>query len=134
MIKKSLSLAVLIMLLLTFFTTINTVGISYITLNQNNDEIVLTQWTAGYYIQSKKDNESCKLYCHIPVIHDGQSPIIITDVWSEPINKVSNYKIKQNYSGTNALLEISFEELSYDEILNTAEIKPLATVELSDAD
>jgi hypothetical protein len=100
------------------FTTINTVGISYINSNQKNMEIVLTQWTGGYYIQSKKDNESCKLYCHIPIIHNGQSPIIITDVWSEPINKVSKYKIKQNYSGKNALLEISFEGLSYDEFLN----------------
>ena len=52
------------------------------------------------------------------MIHDGQSPIMVNKVWSDPSGKIIGYKIDQNYSSDNALLAIGFENLSYDKEVN----------------
>ena len=115
MVKKILVFFVLLMLFFTLFSTMNSIGISYTNGNANSEEVVLTQWIGSYYVCARNDNEFCQLYCHIPVIHNGQSPVMITDVWSKPSGKVAGFSISQNYTGSNALLAIDFDNLSIDE-------------------
>ncbi len=103
---------------LLLFSTIHTTGVSFQNINTNDDEIVLTQWTGSYFVKSTDDNATCQLMCHIPVIHPGQSPILITRVWSEPAGKVDGFHIAQNYSGSNALLVIDLVELPINQKVN----------------
>jgi hypothetical protein len=90
-------------------------GLPYTNETANNGEVVLTQWIGSYSVRARNNNESCQLYCHIPVVQDGQSPVMVNEVWSEPSGKVAGFTINKNYTGLNALLAIEFDDLSLDE-------------------
>ncbi len=50
-------------------------------------------------------------FIHIPIITDFQCPIVLLDVWTEPIDVIEEYKINsQDFSGDNYVLEIIFSE------------------------
>ncbi|MHA1954081.1 MAG: transglutaminase-like domain-containing protein [Candidatus Heimdallarchaeaceae archaeon] len=58
-----------------------------------------------------------KIYTHIPISYDNQTPIAI-HLTDETGGKISSYKIVDNYPGSNALLEISFENLETTDIIS----------------
>jgi len=105
-------------LIIIIFPLVQSNILTYKIEEDNSAELVLTNWIGCYSVCAKKDGESCKLYCHIPVIHEGQSPIMVNDIWGEPSGKIKEYKINKKYSGDNALLEISFENLNYNQEIN----------------
>lgn len=118
MYKKILTLLIILALFSPIISTMESTKLSYknILIESNNEnELVLTEWIGSYILIPKSYIESCNLYCHIPVIHNGQSPIIIDNVWSEPTGQITGFSISQNYTGSNTLLNISFNSLNPNE-------------------
>ncbi len=58
-----------------------------------------------------------KIYLHIPVSYDNQTPFFI-QVTDETGGKISNFRVVDNYPGTNALLEVSFDDLETTDIIS----------------
>ena len=58
-----------------------------------------------------------KLYLHIPVSYDNQTPFFI-QLTDETGGKIDSFRIMDNYPGSNALLEVSFDNLETTDILS----------------
>lgn len=79
--------------------------------------IYLRNHTGCYDLIAFNSVDSFQMYCHIPIICEGQSPIIVNDVWTEPINKVTEFEIANDYSSLNSLLKVNLSNMSKDETL-----------------
>jgi len=79
--------------------------------------IFMYNYTGSYDLISYENVTFFEVYCHIPVIAEGQSPIIINKVWTEPVNKLVEYWIDTNYSGCNTLLVVNISNMSNGETL-----------------
>lgn len=82
-----------------------------------NKGLYLYNWTGCYNLSATAPVDSFTVYCHIPVIVDGQSPILINNVWTEPSNRVVRYIVNTNYSSSNSLLEVTVSHINKSEKL-----------------
>ncbi|KYK22630.1 hypothetical protein AYK25_02405 [Thermoplasmatales archaeon SM1-50] len=78
-------------------------------------EIFLQNWTVCYGAYAEESVGSFNEYCHIPIVHDDQSPLILYNVWSEPSGKIAGFKIDHDYSGNNTLLNININGMDAGE-------------------
>ncbi len=73
------------------------------------------EFQSCYSIEGLENVSEFKVFCHLPIAHDGQVPIIVGDVWSEPADRILNYRFMKNYWGSNALLEFIISNISKGE-------------------
>ena len=70
-----------------------------------------------YAVQaSESDLGPFKLYVNIPIAY-GRQALVNLDLWEYPSGKVLDYNINQDYSGSNFLLEVNFDNLKEAEIV-----------------
>ena len=79
--------------------------------------IFMYNYTGCYDLVSYENVSSFEVYCHIPAIEEGQSPVIINNVWTEPVDRIIEYWVDTNYSGCNALLVVNISNMSNGETL-----------------
>jgi len=79
--------------------------------------LLYTDWTGSYILNATQSAESFNVYCHIPVVFDDQSPLIFGNVWSEPSGRINGFSIAHNYTGSNALLNISINSMNEGELI-----------------
>ena len=79
--------------------------------------IYLRNHTGCYKLMAYDSVDSFQMYCHIPIIFEGQSPVIINNVWTEPVNRVINFEIANDYSSLNSLLKVTLSGINKNEIL-----------------
>ncbi|MFX0113515.1 MAG: transglutaminase family protein [Candidatus Hodarchaeota archaeon] len=56
-----------------------------------------------------------RYYIHIPVLTEDQCPVLINEIRTTPQDHVLDYKIVDNYSGTNALVEVTIGNTTLNE-------------------
>jgi transglutaminase-like putative cysteine protease len=108
--KKNKTYLVLVLLSFNFLFLCETVSAESLPYQAATDEKgCLFIVKGGMLVKpTKPDIGPFKIYTHIPISYDNQTPItlLITD---ETGGKISGYRIMDNYPGHNALLEISFD-------------------------
>ncbi len=79
---------------------------------ENLEEFLVINSTGAYTIDlSNAQTLPPHWFIHIPIITAYQCPIVLLDVWSEPVDVIKEYKINsQDFSGDNFVLEIIFSE------------------------
>lgn len=80
-------------------------------------KLYLKNLTGCYDITSQRSVDSFQMYCHMPIVCKGQSPVIINDVWTEPVDKVTDFKVADDYSGLNSLLCVNISGMKKGETL-----------------
>ena len=94
----------------------NTINTSYSS-NSDVKNIYLRNHTGCYDLNAYDSVDSFQMYCHMPIICEGQSPVIINNVWTEPVNKVTEFEIANDYSSLNSLLKVNLSGMNKDETL-----------------
>ena len=98
--------------------TINDLSTNYtVRCKSDTKKIFLHNHTGCYILTAQSSTDSFQMYCHIPIVFDRQTPLIINDVWTAPVNKVLNYQIVNDYSSLNSLLEVEISSMNMGEDL-----------------
>ncbi|MFH1100487.1 MAG: transglutaminase domain-containing protein [Methanobacteriota archaeon] len=79
--------------------------------------IYLKNLTGCYDLIASDSVDSFQIYCHMPIVCESQSPIIVNNVWTEPVNKVTEFGIANDYSSLNSLLRINLLGMTKGETL-----------------
>ena len=117
---KTISLLIVLILIISCQTFTNAIP-----LNLNADkssessttQLDLHEWLGSLTLQGQLASSNFHVYVHIPVQTANQAPIMISDVRTIPIDRVTNYELIKGYSGQNALLKITIEKINRYETL-----------------
>jgi hypothetical protein len=85
--------------------------------DSSTTQLYLHEWLGSLTLQGEYTSSNFHVFVHIPVQTVNQAPIMISDVRTIPMDRVTNYEIIKGYSGQNALLKVTIEKINRYETL-----------------